>query len=246
MAHALRRPRPSAEAHAAPPAAARRRRAPASRAAGPRPSRRRQPARSAGSRERLFAAAATEFAARGFAGTSVDRIATAAGLNKAMIYYHFTSKAALYRDILREMFEAVARRVSDTARSSADPADKIRAFVAAIAVEADARPHFPPIWFREIAEGGAHLDSATVTHIATVVKTLGVILEEGVAAKRFRPVNPVLVHAGIVGPLLLYFASAGVRRRLERGGVQGAGAFDRDQVVAHIQRVTLNTLEGPS
>src|SRR5687768_16443918 len=108
MAHAARRSRPPAAAHAAPPSAVRRRRAPAWRAAGPRPGRRRQPDRSAGSRERLFAAAATEFAARGFAGASVDRIARAAGLNKAMIYYHFTSKAALYRAILREMFEAVA------------------------------------------------------------------------------------------------------------------------------------------
>jgi AcrR family transcriptional regulator len=206
--------------------------------------RRRQPERSADSRGRLFAAAAAEFAARGFAGASVDRIARAARLNKAMIYYHFTSKAALYREILRDMFEAVSRRVSDTARSPLDPADKIRAFVSAIAVEADARPHFPPIWFREIAEGGAHLDAATVTHIATVVKTLGAIVQEGVAAGRFRPVSPMLVHAGIVGPLLLYFASAGIRRRLERGGVQGAGGFARDEVVAHVQRVTLHTLEG--
>src|SRR5687767_8419116 len=112
-----------------------------------------------GTRDRLLHAAAAEFAARGFAGASVDRIARAARLNKAMIYYHFTSKAALYRDILRDMFEAVARRVADAARSPDDPADKIRAFVAAIAIEAEARPHFPPIWFREIAEGGAHLDA---------------------------------------------------------------------------------------
>ena len=210
----------------------------------PRPGgRRRQPDRSAGSRDRLFAAAAAEFAARGFAGANVDRIARAARLNKAMIYYHFTSKAALYREILRDMFEAVARRVAETARSSADPADKIRAFVEAIAVEAEARPHFPPIWFREIAEGGAHLDAATIAHIATVVKTLGAIVKQGVAANRFRPVNPLLVHAGIVGPLLLYFASTGIRQRLERGGVRGAG-FNRDEVVAHVQRVALNTLEG--
>jgi len=211
--------------------------------APPRPVRRRQPDRSADSRDRLVAAAAAEFAARGFAGASVDRIARAARLNKAMIYYHFTSKAALYREILRDMFEAVARRVSDTARSSADPADKIRAFVEAIAVEAEARPHFPPIWFREIAEGGAHLDAATVAHIATVLKTLGAIVKQGVAANRFRPVNPLLIHAGIVGPLLLYFASTGIRHRLERGGVRGVG-FNRDEVVAHIQRVALNALEG--
>ena len=210
----------------------------------PQPPVRRQPDRSAGSRDRLLAAAAAEFAARGFAGANVDRIARAARLNKAMIYYHFTSKAALYREILRDLFEAVARRVSDTARSQAEPADKIRAFVEAIAIEAEARPHFPPIWFREIAEGGAHLDAATVTHIATVLKTLGAIVKEGVDAGRFRPVRPLLVHAGIVGPLLLFFASGGIRRRLERGGLRGAGDFTRDEVVAHIQRVALTTLEG--
>src|SRR3954467_575151 len=90
--------------------------------------RRSQDERSATSRERLLRAASAEFAARGFAGASVDRIARSARLNKAMIYYHFKSKAALYREILRDMFEAVAARASDAARSAAAPEDKIRAF----------------------------------------------------------------------------------------------------------------------
>jgi TetR/AcrR family transcriptional regulator len=196
------------------------------------------------SRDRLLTAAAAEFAARGFAGASVDRIARAARVNKAMIYYHFASKAALYREILRDMFDAVARRVTETGRSATDPADKVRAFVEAIAIEAQARPHFPPIWFREIAEGGAHLDDRTVSHMAAVVKTLGAIIAEGVAARRFRPVNPLLVHAGIVGPLLLFFASGGIRKRLARGGVRGAAAIEQADVIAHIQRVALGTLEG--
>src|SRR5215217_1381291 len=95
-----------------------------------------------GSRERLFAAAAQEFAARGFAGANVDRIARAARVNKAMIYYHFTSKAALYREILRDMFEAVAVRVDQASEMDSQPDDKVRAFVEAIAIEAEARPHF--------------------------------------------------------------------------------------------------------
>ncbi len=78
------------------------------------------------SRERLFAAAAREFAARGFAGASVDRIATAARLNKAMIYYHFGSKANLYREILRDMFGAVGTRIRDVAASQLTASDKIR------------------------------------------------------------------------------------------------------------------------
>jgi AcrR family transcriptional regulator len=47
--------------------------------------------------DRILAAAAAEFAERGFAGARVDRIARRARVNKAMIYYHFASKQRLYR-----------------------------------------------------------------------------------------------------------------------------------------------------
>lgn len=207
-------------------------------------SRRRQQDRSAASRRRLVKAAASEFAARGFAGANVDRIARAARVNKAMIYYHFASKAALYREILRDMFEAVAVRVEEASRMNSHPDVKVRAFVEAIAIEAEARPHFPPIWFREIAENGTHLDAATMVHIRKVITALGRILREGTDSGHFQPINPLLVHAGVVGPLLLYFASAQVRHRLESAGVPGVAMVSRDQVVAHVQRLTLLALEG--
>src|SRR5262245_52800535 len=206
--------------------------------------RRRQQDRSAASRRRLVKAAAAEFAARGFAGANVDRIARAARVNQAMIYYHFTSKAALYREILRDMFEAVAVRVEEASLMDSHPDVKVRAFVEAIAIEAEARPHFPPIWFREIAENGTHLDAATIVHIRKVITALGRILHEGIESGRFHAVNPILVHAGVVGPLLLYFASAQLRRRLETAGVPGAAMVSRDEVVAHVQDVALMALEG--
>jgi len=196
------------------------------------------------SRERIFAAATAEFAASGFAGASVDRIAATAHLNKAMIYYHFRSKAGLYREILRDMFGAVGARVSAIAGSDLPPGDKVRQFVQAIALEAEARPHFPPIWFREVAEGGSHLDAATLGDMLGILKSVSSIVGEGVRAGRFKPINPLLVHAGIVAPLLLFFATAGIRRRIERAGLRGAGQIDRDEMVAHIQRVALGLLEG--
>src|SRR3954468_113567 len=100
---------------------------------------------SAASRDRLFAAAAAEFAARGYAGASVDRIARAARLNKAMIYYHFKSKGDLYREILSDMFQAVRVGVVTVASTTASPDEKIRGYIDAIASAAEARPHFPPI-----------------------------------------------------------------------------------------------------
>ncbi len=194
-------------------------------------------------RDRVFAAAAAEFAAHGFAGANIDRIAAAARLNKAMIYYHFASKAELYAEILRDMFGAVAARVQQSAASAAAPEDKVRQFVLAIAAEAEARPHFPPIWFREIAEGGVHLDAGTLQHVAAVVGTLRRIIEEGARAGRFRRINPFLVHAGIIGPLLLFFASQRLRARMEKAGVP-LTALSRDQVLRHIQELAIATLEG--
>ena len=196
-----------------------------------------------GTRERLFAAAATEFAARGFAGANVDRIALAARVNKAMLYYHFKSKAGLYGEILHDMFEAVAGRIEQATRTRPTPVERIKSLVEAIAREAEARPHFPAIWLREIADGGAHLDKGTMALIVGILGQVAGAVHDGVAAKRFRPAHPLLVQLGIVGPILMFFATAPIRRRAPAQR-ELAGNLSTDEVIAHVQRVALLTLEG--
>jgi len=56
--------------------------------------------RSAETRQRILDAALREFSASGFAGARMDRIATAASVNKALIYYYFDSKENLYAAVL--------------------------------------------------------------------------------------------------------------------------------------------------
>jgi TetR/AcrR family transcriptional regulator len=192
----------------------------------------------------VFAAAAAEFAARGYAGANVDRIARAAGLNKAMIYYHFKSKAVLYRAILRDMFDAVRTRVAQIAASDAPPEDKIRSYVAALVEAADARPHFPPIWLREIAEGGEHVDQATFEYIRGVLAALRAIVADGRRRGRFKPVSPLLLQGGIIAPLMFFIATERVRRRIMRGSASGVPSVSRRDVVAHVERVALAILEG--
>jgi AcrR family transcriptional regulator len=196
------------------------------------------------SRDRIFAAAAAEFAARGYAGANMDRIARAARLNKAMIYYHFKSKAALYRAILRDMFGAVRARISVVAASGESPEDKIRRYIEALAAEAEARPHFPPIWLREIAEGAEHVDAATLAYVRDVLAALGGIIAEGVRLGRFQPAHPLLVQGGIIAPLMFFLATAPLRRKIGRVAGPGVPAVSRDMVVHHIQRLTLAELEG--
>ena len=79
-------------------------------------------------------------------------IAADARVNKAMLYYHFGSKRKLYAAVLDDMFGAVAERVAPIPAMRTTPEQKIAAFIEAIAAAGEARPHFPAIWLREIAE----------------------------------------------------------------------------------------------
>src|SRR3954465_9937812 len=52
--------------------------------------------RSAETRAKILDAALREFSANGLAGARMDQIASIAGVNKALLYYHFDSKENLY------------------------------------------------------------------------------------------------------------------------------------------------------
>ena len=79
--------------------------------------------------QKIFEAARHEFAEHGLAGARVDRIAERAGVNKAMIYYHFKSKEELYFEVIRGFFSHVTGGIKDTV----DPTAPLEAVLAAIA-----------------------------------------------------------------------------------------------------------------
>jgi TetR/AcrR family transcriptional regulator len=69
------------------------------------PTGRSNPGNDLSTRERIKEAAAAEFIDKGLDGARMQAIAERAGANKAMIYYYFHSKEALYAAIIREAFE---------------------------------------------------------------------------------------------------------------------------------------------
>ena len=54
-------------------------------------------------RESILLAAATAFARRGFAATSMDDVAAEAGITRLILYRHFDSKEALYTAVLERV-----------------------------------------------------------------------------------------------------------------------------------------------
>src|SRR5205085_10189678 len=95
--------------------------------------------------DRILAAAAAEFADRGYAGARVDRIARRARVNKAMLYYHFGSKQSLYRALLRQIFSHAADRLKQIASTPLPAATKINQVIDTIAAFIAEHAFFPAI-----------------------------------------------------------------------------------------------------
>ncbi|OJW69128.1 MAG: hypothetical protein BGO57_00995 [Sphingomonadales bacterium 63-6] len=55
-------------------------------------------------RSRIYQAARQEFGRHGYSGARIERIVRQSGCNIRLIYYHFGSKAALYRTIVEDTY----------------------------------------------------------------------------------------------------------------------------------------------
>jgi AcrR family transcriptional regulator len=77
-------------------------------------------------RERILVAAEAEFAAHGFQGARVERIAGSAAVNKQLLFHYFDSKAGLHKAVA----EAVASRSAIAPSTGRTPPERLRSIVA--------------------------------------------------------------------------------------------------------------------
>jgi AcrR family transcriptional regulator len=192
------------------------------------PSRRTQQQRSEATTSEVLAAARKLFAEAGYAATSLDAIAAAAGLTKGAIYHHFSSK----QEVFRAVYEQERRRLSEIEGAAysrkRDPWDGFIAASLAF-LEASADPDVQRITLLD-APGALGWETVREFFVRDDLRTMVVALEAAMAAGRLRkrPVEPIahLLH-GAMGELAtqiahskdqraaLRAASAEVRRLLE-------------------------------
>src|SRR5947208_14651865 len=97
----------------------------------------------AATREALLAAGAELFAERGYDGVPVTAIAQRAGVNKAMINYHFGGKRKLYLASVSVTFAEIVAGVEKLAESPRPAPQVLSARSAVLGDMAPARsPHF--------------------------------------------------------------------------------------------------------
>ena len=194
-------------------------------------------------RSAIFQAAATSFSSRGFDGVGVDDIAAQAQVNKAMIYYHFADKLALYRAVVSDMLATLGTTATAIADSGQLPQAKLDQFIENFMTNAEARPWFPTMMLREISEGAPHLDLDTFALMRNVFMAFGRILAEGAAAGTFRAIHPVLAYTSILGPLLMNAARERMAAQPGRSQLPMFVNIPHADLIAHIQETAYRMLE---
>jgi TetR/AcrR family transcriptional regulator len=80
-------------------------------------------------RTRILDAAISEFSENGLAGARTEQIAEAAGVNKALLYYYFKGKQALYAAALEVVAERVVTSSMAVMRSKRSAGERLVQFV---------------------------------------------------------------------------------------------------------------------
>jgi len=92
-------------------------------------------------RARTLLAAQVQFGERGFAGVSMDQLATAAGVNVRAIYHYFPSKRALFEAAAEAAFETYGALVLDHVFVHEDTRSRLHGFVELYRVLYREQPH---------------------------------------------------------------------------------------------------------
>src|ERR1700687_4353102 len=97
------------------------------------------------SRAAILEAAVREFAWEGVAGARTDAIARAAKVNKALLYYYFKDKEALYGAVLDQVFGGLIACVGEVLSQDLPPCEKLMAYAGAHFDYVASHPLYPRI-----------------------------------------------------------------------------------------------------
>ncbi len=169
------------------------------------------------SRAAILKAAVAEFAEHGIAGARTDAIARAAHVNKALLYYYFKDKDALYEAVLDHVFNGLRACVMPVLESDLPPRQKMLEYLGAYFDYIAANPRFPRVvqseWMRS-GEGTARMQQVAQEYFRPIFEKVAEVLREGIRAGEFRALNPLDFLPSVAAIIVFYFSAAPLMKTL--------------------------------
>lgn len=167
-------------------------------------------------RTRILDAATREFSANGLAGARTERIADAAGVNKALLYYYFRSKDALYNAALESVAAGVAVSSMSVLGMECSAGERLLRFALNHFDRIYSQPVFQTLMQQEmirLRKGEANALSPLVDKLFRPMgERMLAAAEEGIRLGELIPVEASQLMYATVGPNVFYFLSAPLMR----------------------------------
>ncbi len=167
------------------------------------------------SRAAILKAAVAEFAREGVAGARTDAIARSAGVNKALLYYYFKDKEALYQAVLDEVFSGVRAAIHHALSQDLAPRERVIAYVCSHFDYIASHPLYPRIVHAEFLRAGrdpSRLQAVAKQYFRPVFAELSSLLREGAESGDFRPVDPLHFVPSMIAIITFYFLTAPIMK----------------------------------
>lgn len=160
--------------------------------------------------QRILRAAEENFAERGLAGARIGAIARAARVNKALLYYYFSSKEELHRFTLMSIFRQLGEQTRTALDLPGSPRQQLLRFINGYFDFVVAHPNYPRLFGRELMSEEPRLVGLAKEHLRPLQRRLTAVIRTGIAKGEFRRVDPRHTLFSLVGMTVFYFLAAPV------------------------------------
>ncbi len=178
-------------------------------------------------RARILEAAVREFSENGLAGARTERIAEAAGVNKALLYYYFQGKEALYDAALEDVANRVVAGSMAAMGAECSAGEQLLRFALNHFDRIHSQRAFQSLMQQEMMRLHRGEENALAPLVEKVFRPmmtrLRQVLAEGCASGEQIPVDEMQIMYAALGANVFYFLSAPVV-----GMMLGVNPFERN------------------
>jgi TetR/AcrR family transcriptional regulator len=168
------------------------------------------------SRARILDAAIREFSENGLSGARTEQIAEAAGVNKALIYYYFQGKEALYIAALESAAQGMVANALRVLQLDCSAGERFLYFALNHFDRIYSEPVFQKLMQHEMIRLSKGESNVLSPLVETLFKPLGektnAVIAEGIRLGELVPVDSTQVMYAALGANVFYFLSAPMMR----------------------------------
>ena len=150
----------------------------------------------------ILKTAAKIFSNKGYHQTTVDEIASALGVAKGTIYYHFKNKEELYLAIIREGVYLLEEQMRLDISGANTPAGKIKKLIGGMLAFIEDKKDLVFLFLKELYGTGIQREELAKM-ISGSLGLIRVVIEEGAKDGSFKKVDPEITTSSLFGMIII-------------------------------------------